>query len=137
MKHVLVLLHPLIALVLGACVDTSPLPFTPQTVDPAPTDGGTAGDGAAAARCRECVVGEGQPCRSEWDRCRAEPRCEALVECLFVEGCFRIAALEQRIACGDPCFDQIGLSGADDPALTLALPINICTQDTCLEACAL
>lgn len=118
---------------LPGCVDTTPLDYSPARRDAAAD--APAVDPGVIATCRECVTGEGAPCRSDYDNCAKVETCPELLECLLSDGCFSLRALEDRIACGEPCFDEFGINAGTHPALQAALPMNVCTQGVCQDAC--
>src|SRR5262245_25432611 len=85
------------ACVLGACVDTTPGEFTP---------GPEAGvDPLLVVACRNCIAGDGAPCRSIFDQCAALQTCPPALGCLIDNGCFTFPTLEERLACGSPCVE--------------------------------
>lgn len=137
MKHVRML--PLVLLsatrFATGCVDTTPLHYEPPSRNV--SDGGSGLDGSMLNECRSCVTDDGAPCRGDYDPCKANDRCVAFTDCLFNLGCFSLPELQDRIACGQPCFQQVGIMTSSDPALILALPINACTSPgkSCSDAC--
>ncbi len=110
---------------LGSCVDTTPIHVEETHKD--------AGAGTSA-ECRECIMGEGQPCRSAYDQCLALPDCPEFHQCVLERGCYAPAALEDRLACGQPCIDSINLTSSH-PALPAILALNDCSQTDCRAQC--
>jgi hypothetical protein len=117
----------------AGCVDTTPLDFV------APEHEAGIGDGSASdgpiATCRHCVVDEGQPCRSVYDTCTAEPLCPEAFECLLLKGCFALPTFEARITCGLPCLEEVGLKVGSDPAVLALADVNTCTIGPCAAEC--
>ena len=113
------------------CVDTSPLPYEGLARD-ASTEAGP-----IDAECRECITGQGAPCREAYDACTAQDRCVDVTECLFVAGCFAVPELLDRIVCGQPCFQEHGILDQRDPLIAFLLPLNACTLPgaACGAAC--
>jgi len=118
---------------LAACVDTTPLPYHAPSRDA--DAGGPTIDASIRSACRACVLSGDPTC--EYSACTADERCVAFSDCLFELGCFSHPELQDRIACGQPCFEQVGIQTNDDPALVLTLPINGCTSpsNVCGEVC--
>lgn len=114
-----------------ACVDTTPIHVEEEHKDASVNRGA---DSALAAECRECVMGDGAPCRSDYDLCVSLPGCGEFTDCVFRIGCFSYPLLEDRLACGQPCIDAIGLTSTH-PALPGILALNTCTQGPCASAC--
>jgi hypothetical protein len=124
---------------LYACVDTSPLdyvaPSEPEagplvTLDAAALDGN-----APWSACEECLTGEGAPCRPEWDACAQITDCPELITCVLEHDCFSFNFIDDRIECAQPCFTEFGITTGVEPVLEGVLPINICTQNECHDAC--
>jgi hypothetical protein len=114
--------------VAAACVDTSPLDFHPKAQD-------ASIDGAAAATCRECIVGKDSPCKTEYAACLGSSTCAKLAACALRIGCFATPTFEQRVQCVAPCLADAGIAAGNDPGLDLALKVNDCTLKACNEAC--
>jgi hypothetical protein len=118
---------------LAACVDTSPLDYTPDT-----RDSGVVSQ-EVRARCRICVTAPDGACKADYDACTANERCVAFSDCLFEAACFSLPELQDRITCGTPCFEKAKIVSGVDPALTLTYPLNTCTYPPggpCSSACA-
>jgi hypothetical protein len=119
----------------AACVDTTPLDYHEPTLD-AGTDGSGI-DATVRNACRDCVTVEGAPCWRDYMPCITDDRCVAFSDCLFDLGCFSFPQLQDRITCGQPCFQRVGVVTSSDPALQLTLPVNGCTSpgNSCGSAC--
>ena len=119
----------------AGCVDTTPLVYeAPKPVD-AGADAGVSE--ALKTACRKCITEPGAPCRADFEACEKDPRCVKLTDCLFDDGCFSLLGLSDRIACGTPCFELVGLRDSLDPVLQGILPLNVCTQgdNPCGKTC--
>jgi hypothetical protein len=119
-------LAPFVALLLAACVDTTPI-HVDETRNPV-ADSGT------PLECSDCIMGEGQPCRPAYDLCLTLPDCPVFHQCVIERGCYGQALLEDRLACGQPCLDLINLSSTH-PGLPGILALNDCTQEDCRAQC--
>jgi len=116
----------------AACVDTSPLSFHEQE---AGVSDGAVGDGAVIRKCRECIAGDGAPCRPEYDSCTQAAKCPPALDCLLDTGCFEFANFSDRIKCGLPCLQAQGVFSGTDPATTALGQINVCIVASCSKAC--
>jgi len=117
---------------LPACVDTAPLDF----VEVAQEGGPDAGiPDALLASCRQCITADGGACQAALDFCDSQPRCRDLAECLLDTGCFSLPTLTDRIECGFPCLEKLGISAGQDPAIEGVLQVNACSFDACRSEC--
>lgn len=114
------------------CVDTAPLPYTPTTFD-ASTDA-ISGDASWRQACDTCIRTE--PACS-FSACAADPKCLEFHGCVLDAGCLQYPSLSVRIACGQPCFQKVGLLDFTNPSLQLYYPVNGCTLGSgpCVSAC--
>jgi hypothetical protein len=119
------LLAPIALALLGACVDTTPIHVEETHKDAA---------AGTPAECRECVEGEGKPCRFAYDLCLTVPDCPQFHQCVLERGCYTQPLLEDRLACGQPCLDMINLTSTH-PGLPGILALNDCTQEECRAEC--
>ena len=118
---------PIYVALLGACVDTTPIQVD-ETHEDAGVDSGT------PAECVECFTGEGRGCRAAYDLCLSLPDCPEFHQCVLDHGCYGLALLEERLACGQPCLDLIHFTSTH-PALPAVLAINECSQTDCRSVC--
>jgi hypothetical protein len=116
------------------CVDTSPLAYVPEK-----NDGGLVADGGADSAlirsCRQCISGEGEPCRSQFDVCASLEKCVPILDCVLDNGCFKFSELGQRFECGSPCLSAHGVMAGNDPVVTALGQINVCVVNSCSDAC--
>ena len=122
------MLFPLFVGVATGCVDTAPI------IVPQDEDAGVQVDAGLIAACRACIMGEGAPCRKEYDACLAVPDCGDFLECAFEAACFAPPALEDRITCSQPCLNRFGIVSTS-PAIGPIVQLNLCSQSGCREAC--
>jgi hypothetical protein len=113
--------------VLGACVDTTPYDLH-ENKDASAVESGV------IEGCRQCVVGDGAPCRASYDKCVPVLNCLNFFECALALGCFQLPNLEDRIACGQPCFKKYAV-GSADPLIGPIIAVNACSQIACRKEC--
>ena len=118
----------MLAVLLAACVDTTPIHVEQK---PRPDSGA---DAPVSQECRDCIEGEGQPCRPVYDECMSLPDCPQFHACVLALGCYALSALEDRLACGQPCISSINLTSTH-PAINAVIEMNDCTQTECRAAC--
>lgn len=124
-----------LSILLGGCVDTSPVAYTP----PEPKDAqavDAAGDAGAGLACRQCITGDGAPCRAQYDVCVGTDKCEVVMGCLFDKNCMTFSVVADRINCGLPCLAKYGVLAGIDPATTALAGINVCTIASCKTECS-
>lgn len=124
----------LLTVILAAsCVDTSPLPYTPNAKD-ASSDV-TALDGSWERICEACI--EQEPTCS-YSNCQANPQCLAFHQCVMDLGCLVYPDLQpDRLDCGQPCLQKAGILDYTNPVVGLYLPVNACTSpgNPCASVC--
>ena len=148
----------LVALVVvcGACLSVDPVDFTPPDTRPVvsfdtsiadssigeagnETDAELdAGDVDATLGCYQCIEAPDDPgpgCGTEFAACAAEPRCKAIMDCVFVEGCFFLASTKDFVVCAIPCATDAGVTTTDDPIIQLGLNVAYCADKSCRPYC--
>jgi hypothetical protein len=127
------LLALLVALPGAGCLDSSPVAFSAEA---GATDAGR--EGSAGERCRTCMLAPEQPgpgCAAAVAPCFGDEKCWALVECTLAKGCLEYGSLNQRIECGLPCVEQLGIKSFNDPSVIRSIEIQQCSLETCRSAC--
>jgi hypothetical protein len=120
------------SILLAGCVDTSPVVYTP----PEARDAQAVDAAAAALACRQCITGDGAPCRAAYDVCVGTDKCEVVMGCLFDNNCMTFSLVPDRINCGLPCLAKYGVLAGNDKATTALAGINVCTIDSCKTECS-
>jgi hypothetical protein len=75
-------------------------------------------------------------CFGAYQACITDSKCEAATLCALDAACLNIPELQARIDCALPCITGAGIRGNQDPALALALDVNLCTVDHCADTCS-
>jgi hypothetical protein len=123
------------SILLWGCVDTSPVAYTPpEPKDAQAVDG--SGDAGLGLACRQCITGDGAPCRPSYDVCVGIDKCELIMTCLFDKNCMTFTVVADRINCGLPCLSKYGVLAGIDKATTALADINVCTIDSCKTECS-
>lgn len=121
-----------LVLVVGrACIDTTPIHVDENSKDASVIPGP---DSDVVSACRECVTGDGAPCRADYDFCKSQQDCAGFFDCAVDLGCFSFPLLQDRLACGRPCLDAIGFTSVH-PGLPGIVRMNECSQAACRSAC--
>jgi hypothetical protein len=121
----------------AACVDTSAVEYT-ALQDAGSEDAGadsSPDDGQACLACVSAPEEPGPGCAKKWVGCAEAERCAQVFTCAAARGCLASSALEQRLACSQPCFDEVGLKSTGDPIGLLVVDVSACTLSTCRAAC--
>jgi hypothetical protein len=98
-------------------------------------DDGTADhDPERSPACQECVMGGGSSaCRSAYEACVANVKCNRMAVCEFERGCLATATRNQE--CLRICSTAAGIRTLRDPAFQLALQLNVTAAGHCGAAC--
>lgn len=91
--------------------------------------------GATVQTCYDCAS---TTCSSGMAQCEADDKCRTLVLCLFVDQCFGgtgPGGIDTGCAFG--CLGQAGISDYNDPAISVAMTVGQCVNDSCSAQCAL
>lgn len=119
-------------LTLAGCIDMTPLQNAPPD---AGADSGYVVDAAVEQACGNCVVGADGLCTAEWAACQADEKCRLVILCSIDEGCLLKTTLQEQTVCSLPCLEKHELVSNTDPAIVLALQLNVCRNVKCRPAC--
>jgi hypothetical protein len=133
----------------GACLSVDPIDFESPETSPfdgsidtalAETDDAAAldGDGDGALGCYQCIEAPDDPgpgCGTEYAACAAQPKCDAILKCVFATGCFYLASTKDFINCAIPCAADAGVTSTDDPIVLLGLNVAYCADRVCRPYC--
>jgi hypothetical protein len=119
-------------LTLAGCIDMTPLQNEPAD---AGADSGFVVDAAAEEACGNCVLGADGPCAAEWAACQANEKCRLVILCSVDQGCLLRSSLQDQTVCSLPCLEKHELVSNTDPAILLALPLNLCRNSKCRQEC--
>jgi len=120
----------LAGLLVPACIDFSPLPYTDKSA--APVDASVADvvvSDASRATCSQCF--QQGACASVYTPCAASGTCTTWAECMTDTSCWQssLADLNHLPACLITCSQTAGISGSADPVVVLIAPLITCVQD--------
>jgi hypothetical protein len=119
-----------------ACVDTSPVAYTPPA-DAAVADAAPTTDGALVAECRKCMTTG--PCKAATDACMQDSKCNIMEQCLLDDYClnFTVIDISNLPPCLQSCGNKALITGVNDPANQVITPVLICAQSAtqCGSAC--
>jgi hypothetical protein len=114
------------------------LDLEPVEIHSAVPDAGSLAPAAPAIGCGACVQGfssAGAVCVDEMRACRADPKCDPLLSCLFEVGCFEAHTLDNANRCAFPCVLNAGITSTLEPSIRLMSDIAECGRAKCLDAC--
>jgi len=115
----------------AACLEIEAVSYTPRTLD-----GGASDSGEDRDACRRCVIEPAGACFDVYQICTRDPKCDEATLCALADGCLNIPELQARIDCALPCITAAGILGNQDPALALALDVNLCSVERCADSCS-
>jgi hypothetical protein len=118
----------LVASIVSACLDTTPLDFQRTARD-------AGSDAPEDTTCRRCLSGDGAGCQAAYEQCRLDATCWAVIDCSLRRDCMSPPSFSDRFACADPCLQSAGLDTPNHPAINTLLALNICANDTCRDSC--
>jgi hypothetical protein len=139
-------LTPIVYEVAGADSSVPPVDASVDTTM-VPTDARTDGDAMAFVdvfkppTCVQCLAtpGDASPpgCADTLNACLADTKCAATYQCALRNGCFQQPSFRDIVNCGLPCANAAGITGLNDPALTLIYNVATCAENDCNGPCAL
>jgi hypothetical protein len=129
------------AIALGACLDFSPLPYSPDAggADASVTDAvvDVGNIDALKAACATCIAGT---CTDGQTACNANPKCAIFSACLTAAYCWQstLTNLADLPPCVTMCALTAGVTSQNDPGAALLAPIYTCSHDParCGPECA-
>jgi hypothetical protein len=119
-----------------ACVDTSPVAYTPPA-EAGLSEAAAAAEGALVAECRKCLTTG--PCKAATDACTQDTKCKIMEECLIDAYClnFTVIDISNLPPCLQTCGNVAMITGVSDPSNAVVTPVLICAQSAtqCASAC--
>jgi hypothetical protein len=110
-----------------ACVDTSPIAYTPPA-DAGVMDASASADGALIADCRKCMTTGA--CKDATDACTKDSKCNIMEQCLLDDYClnFSVIDISNLPPCLQSCGNKAQITGVSDPSNQLVTPVLLCAQ---------
>jgi hypothetical protein len=126
----LVATYVLGALQCVACLDVSPLAPNPDVV----ADAGLSDAPAGETGCRSCITDDAGACAA-YQECTQNPQCVVFMDCVFERRCLDLPEWDQRVDCALPCTEVAGIPTVTDPAIGIAINVNLCAVEVCGHVC--
>jgi len=134
----------------AGCLSVEPVDFHPPDARPAfdtsvdtsfgdeldaELDGGDVETTLGCYQCIEAPDVPGPGCGDEYATCAAEPKCKAIMDCVFATGCLYLPSIKDFVPCAIPCALEAGVTSTDDPIVQLGLNVAYCADKACRPYC--